>query len=73
MSDGRGIAVFETTHAALAAEKACRKARIPVRMAPVPRHISSACNMGMIVPNEHLRDAKDAVAGAGVACRFVAL
>ena len=41
------IVTFPTTHGALRAEREAAEAGIEVRMIPVPRGISSDCNMGM--------------------------
>lgn len=50
MSDTeRELVLFRSTHLALSAERAARKAGIPVRMVVVPRRLSPDCNMGMAV------------------------
>ncbi|MBM4142813.1 MAG: DUF3343 domain-containing protein [Lentisphaerae bacterium] len=67
------IVVFESTHAALAAERAARRAGVPVRMSPVPRRISTDCNTGMRVPREHRHGLELVLRGANVECRFVPL
>jgi len=41
------IVTFPSTHQALRAERVARAAAFEVAMVPVPRHISSDCNMGM--------------------------
>ncbi|MFC1461212.1 DUF3343 domain-containing protein, partial [Verrucomicrobiota bacterium] len=48
-AEDRVIVIFPSTHLALSAERAARAAGIPVKMIPVPRHISPDCNMGMEV------------------------
>ena len=46
------IFTFPNTHNAIRAERAVKKAGIKLRMTPVPRHISTDCNVGLNV-SEH--------------------
>jgi hypothetical protein len=41
------IVIFPSTHAAIRAERAAKEAGLKTRMIPVPREISSDCNVGM--------------------------
>ena len=41
------IVTFPSTYAAIQAERAANEAGLKVRMIPVPRGISSDCNVGM--------------------------
>lgn len=42
-----GIALFDTTQAAIRAEKVLNQAEIKVKLIPVPRHISSNCGISL--------------------------
>ena len=42
-----GIALFDTTQAAIKAEKALNQAGIKTKLIPVPRHISSNCGISL--------------------------
>jgi hypothetical protein len=55
------LATFATTSMALLFERACRKAGIGVRIAPVPRKLSSSCGLACDFPCES-REAVEALA-----------
>ena len=42
-----GIVLFDTTQAAMRAEKVLEQARIKTKLIPVPRHISSNCGISL--------------------------
>lgn len=42
-----GIVLFDTTQAAIKAEKALNQAGIKIKLIPVPRHISSNCGISI--------------------------
>jgi putative Se/S carrier protein len=42
-----GIVLFDTTQAAIKAEKALNQAGIKTKLIPVPRHISSNCGISL--------------------------
>jgi len=42
-----GIVLFETTQAAIKAEKVLNQAGIRIKLIPVPRHISSNCGISV--------------------------
>lgn len=44
------LATFKTTSMALLFERACRKAGIQARIAPVPRKLSSSCGLACEFP-----------------------
>jgi hypothetical protein len=44
---GYGIILFDTTQAAIRAEKVLDKAGIKTKLIPVPRHISSNCGISL--------------------------
>jgi hypothetical protein len=46
------LATFATTSMALLFERACRKAGISARIAPVPRRLSSSCGLACDFPCE---------------------
>jgi hypothetical protein len=65
------IVVFPSTHHALKAEKAAREKGLDVKMIPVPREISSDCNMGMKVSTGDGEAVKAALEESQVRCRLV--
>lgn len=44
------LATFETTHMSLKFEKKCRERGLDVRIAPVPRELSSSCGFACSYP-----------------------
>jgi hypothetical protein len=58
------LATFATTSMALLFERACRKAGINARIAPVPRKLSSSCGLACDFPCEN-REAAETVAREG--------
>jgi hypothetical protein len=48
MAIDRSVATFFTTHAALSAEKAVRKAGISARLIPSPRSLSADCALALV-------------------------
>ena len=71
MSDEVCIVTFPTTHAALRAEKEAVRAGLAVRMVPVPRGISSDCNMGMEAPLEDMQRIRTVLTSRGIECELV--
>lgn len=65
------IVTFPNTHLALKAERIAKEAGIRAKMIPVPRYISSDCNMGMRVAPEHKEALEASLKAAGVECAFV--
>ena len=65
------IVTFPSTHHALRAERIAREKGLDVKMIPVPREISSDCNMGMKILGQEEDTAKEVLTGAGVKCEFV--
>ena len=70
MPDERCIVTFPSTHFALRAERVAKKAGIAVRMIPVPRRLSSDCNIGMEAPVEEEKQLGELLADNGVECDF---
>ncbi len=44
------ILVFRGTHQVLSAEKQLRKGGVPMRLIPVPRHLTSECGLAIRIP-----------------------
>ena len=65
------IVTFATTHAALGAEHAATEAGFAVRMIPVPREISSDCNMGMEASIDNMERLRSLFACEGIECNLV--
>lgn len=70
MNEYQVIVVFTSTHAAITAESAAKKIGIPVRMGPVPRRISSDCNVGMFASPEHEEAIKSVLENEGIEFRI---
>lgn len=47
------LATFKTTSMAILFERACRKAGVKARIAPVPRKLSSSCGLACDFPCEN--------------------
>ncbi len=71
MGDEVCIATFPTTFAALRAERAAGEAGFAVRMVPVPREISSDCNMCMEASAGDMQALESLLTSLGVECNFV--
>jgi hypothetical protein len=56
------IAVFPSTHSVIKAEKALLRRGIAVDAAPVPRHISSDCGIGLRFECAFEKAVRDAIA-----------
>ena len=65
------IVTFPTTHAALRGEKAAKQSGHDVKMAPVPRGISSDCNMGMRAAVEDMEQLRTLLASKQIECSLV--
>ena len=57
------IVTFESTHQALAAEKAVITAGIPHETIPTPRDISAHCGLSLKFPEQHLKDVQAIIGG----------
>ncbi len=73
MAEWDCIAIFESTHAALAAERAARAAGLATRMGPVPRSISADCNMGMLFAGADRPGVAAVLAAAAIETRIFEL
>ena len=62
----RLIAVFHTTAAAMAMERACARLGAPGRLIPAPRSITAGCGMCWAAPPEDGEAVRDAAQQAGV-------
>jgi hypothetical protein len=48
-----GVILFPSIHFALRAEKLVKEKGFPVKLIPVPRHLSSDCGVCLRIPWEH--------------------
>jgi Putative Se/S carrier protein-like len=48
--------LFQSTHDVILAERAIRSRKIPCRVIPVPRSVSSQCGMALDIPKEYAED-----------------
>jgi hypothetical protein len=71
MSEKYFIIIFSSTHLALKAERIAKKAGIRISMTPVPREISSDCNMGIKISVEQEKFLRALLSTEGVECDFV--
>ncbi len=71
MTKERSIITFSSTHDALQAERIAREAGIRVRIIPVPRWISTDCNMGMELPIEQKDLLRAKLKAKCIECNFV--
>ncbi len=53
MSENHFVVLFHTSNHAFRAESVLRKASIPCKLTPVPRHLSSDCGVCAQVSIEH--------------------
>jgi hypothetical protein len=64
MSSEYGVVLFESTSAALKAEKAAVKAGFKIKLIPVPRHLSSDCGFCLRFEWEDLGRIEDLLRGS---------
>ena len=67
------IITFPNTQTALRAEALARIESFPVRMVPVPRHISADCNMGMPIPADDRAEIQGLFDIENVTCEYTEL
>ena len=65
------VALFESTRAAIRAERACRAAGIKCQAIPVPRTVSAGCGIALEISNEDRGAAEVELAKAGIISRMV--
>lgn len=74
MSERREVFVvfgFETTHDAMAAERALEEARIAVTLIPTPKALGTLCGLAARVPRDEEPAATEVLRAAGVPVRAV--
>ena len=59
-----GIVLFDTTQAAIRAEKVLEQAGIKTKLLPVPRHISSNCGISLRFTSGLAHEVESALSGA---------
>ena len=57
------VAIFNSTSEVLLAEKLMKKAGIPYKLIPVPRHLSSDCGICLRFFPQHEKQVKEALSG----------
>lgn len=62
-ADSYYVALFESTSAALLAEKLLKHGKLPFKIIPVPRHISSDCGVCIRFPAVEKEKVEAALAG----------
>ena len=65
------IVTFPTVHAAIQAERAAKEEGMVVQMIPVPREVSSDCNVGMEASIADVATLRSVLASRGIECDFV--
>ena len=58
------ILIFRGTHQVLSAEKRLKGGGVPMRLIPVPRHLSSDCGLAIRVPLDQRDRARDILSRA---------
>lgn len=64
------IAVFESMHALLRADKIMNRHSVPHGIRPVPRHISSDCGMTIVFDSCHRQAAAALLSNAAITVNF---
>jgi hypothetical protein len=60
------VLIFQGTHQVMSAEKCLKKAKVPMRLIPVPRRLASDCGLAIrIFPPDRNR-AKEVLTGSGI-------
>ena len=67
--EGRLVALFESIHHVLAAERALRQGGVWCDLVPVPRELSSDCGMAIEIRLQDLGAARSVLLEAGARCR----
>ena len=62
----QGVILFPSIHFALRAEKLMKGRGIPMKLIPVPRHLSSDCGVCLRIPWEKIEEVMGILAEAGV-------
>lgn len=58
------VLIFRGTHQVLAAEKALKASRVPMRLIPVPRRLTSDCGLAIRIPPAARAGAREALLAA---------
>ncbi len=61
-----GVILFPSVHFALRAEKMMKGKGIPIKLIPVPRHLSSDCGVCLRIPWERKEEVLGILAESGV-------
>ena len=56
--------IFRGTHQVLSAEKRLKGGGVPLRLIPVPRHLTSDCGLAIRIPLDHRGRARDILSRA---------
>jgi len=60
------VVTFDTTTAAMEAERCCQDHGLPGRIIPVPREITAGCGLAWKAPPEAEAQLRDALGAAGI-------
>ncbi|MCL5884742.1 MAG: DUF3343 domain-containing protein [Deltaproteobacteria bacterium] len=60
------VLIFRGTHQVLSAEKALKGAKVPMRLIPVPRRLTSDCGLAIRIPAEARRRAREVLVSARI-------
>jgi hypothetical protein len=58
------ILIFRGTHQVLSAEKRLKGGGVPLRLIPVPRHLTSDCGLAIRIPLDRRDRAREILSGA---------
>lgn len=56
------VLIFRGTHQVLSAEKALKRAGVPIRLIPVPRRLTSDCGLAVRIPEAAVAQARETLA-----------
>lgn len=59
------VLIFRGTHQVLSAEKRLREGRVPMRLIPVPRTLTSDCGLAIRIAPEERARAREILSAAG--------
>jgi hypothetical protein len=60
------VLIFQGTHQVMSAEKCLKKAKVPMRLIPVPRRLTSDCGLAIRIFHPDRARAKQILTGSGI-------
>ena len=66
VEDGDCVAIFQSIHKVMKAEKVLKQLKLKILLIPVPRQLTSDCGLAIRFPLELLSSIEEALAAAGL-------